>query len=124
MLSNVSEFVSENLSVINAACDPRTTSKITTHLLKTASQRMVLAIEELLLNIKEEKLPKVILAIRKKGLKLKRKRQLIVKYWKKIRSILAPVIQRLLKDEEDGKTKTKNGNVTGRVTPTVDSHNK
>ena len=98
--------------------------KITVHLLKTASQRMVLGIEELLLNIKEEKLPKVVLSIRKKGLKLKRKRQLLVKYWKKIRSILWPVVKRLLRDEEDGKTKTKNGNVTGRVTPTVDSHDK
>ena len=61
---------------------------------------MIQAIQELLLNIKEENIPKVIVGIRKKGKKLSIKRQQIIRHWKKIRALISPLVRRLINNEK------------------------
>ena len=96
----VSAFVAANLRLLNTLCDAQTSTKVRNKLLKRANRPMIQAIQELLLNIKEENIPKVIIGIRKKGKKLSIKRQQIIRHWKKIRALISPLVRRLINNEK------------------------
>ena len=98
MRSVVSPHVSDNLSLIQVLCNPLTSTKATSKILKNITRPLILAIQELLLNVKQETLPKVIVAIKNKKQKLKFKKQQIIKHWKKIRALITPLVGRLIQN--------------------------
>ena len=103
MPTGVSSFLQNNISLLSAICDPLTERKIVRQILKSCNKQMILAIQELLLNITNKKLAKIVQKIRHKSHNIKKKRQIIVKHWKQIRVVILPLIRQLL-NNGDGET--------------------
>ena len=58
MNSRVSPFVTDNINLLKILCSPFTKRTVTTAILKTADKHLLSAIAELLLNCKQEAVPK------------------------------------------------------------------
>ena len=99
MTSKVSPFVSENIELLNVLCDSKTKGSVITAIFKTANNNLLSAIAEILLNCKQETIPKSV----QKTLTIKRgraKRMLLLrKHWRKLRPILQPVVRRIKHNE-------------------------
>ena len=120
MNEEASEFVRDNLCCLKVLCDKSTAKRVVILLLRTASDALVKAVGELILNSRE-KIPKVVGEIfNNKKNTLRKKRLGLIKCWKLIAQKLAPLIYRLHGNEKTSTSARNAGTTAAKKVTTQD----